>query len=475
MRFIQSLKLTLILIGLFLPIISEPGQQNLHSQTYRGWYQFHALLNRMPDLQPHDKVNIIFALQEVLEKKLPIDYLWKSEEVDGLRSLILTGFTFEMPPAKIATACATLFDAYQLGAVHPEIIEFFELLLVENLSAEKLKILSQVSQGLKIFPEAIRVQFISEIYQSNWEPYKIGAAARCLKKAQKNKLDLNKTLIGTIITVSQGVTPATIDVQLDEMLQILQHEKTQAQKLTRYTAIAGKYRNTYLSNSFINNLTIEAVESGWREKVFQALLSTIVKGAKNGLPHEKLAMAIIIRISQEDQSLDENINQYCQEEYQFFYRLKTAAKKRLANRNAGNFPQQRFKASLPAGAPVSVSSEGILQVVNSYIGTPYRYGGSSMRGIDCSALTQNVYGQCGVRIPRTSKLQYNWGQQIRKSEMALGDLVFFATNFFRYVNHVGIYLGDNRFCHASSSRGVVIDNINKYYYQNRFVGARRIW
>jgi LysM repeat protein len=105
---------------------------------------------------------------------------------------------------------------------------------------------------------------------------------------------------------------------------------------------------------------------------------------------------------------------------------------------------------------------------------PYRFGGSSLFGIDCSAFVQKVYGLVGMDIPRSAREQFTEGDPVDKAELSMGDLVFFRT-YASFPSHVGIYLGNNLFIHASSrSRKVTVDSLETPYYLKRFIGAKRL-
>ncbi len=110
-----------------------------------------------------------------------------------------------------------------------------------------------------------------------------------------------------------------------------------------------------------------------------------------------------------------------------------------------------------------------------YLGIPYRSGGSSPAGFDCSGLVKFVFNEVlGARLPHRADQIVRVGQPLKTADLAPGDLVFYNTMGRRY-SHVGIYLGDNRFIHAPSSGGVVrIENMDMAYWKKRFNGARRI-
>ncbi|WKZ68486.1 MAG: C40 family peptidase [Melioribacteraceae bacterium] len=120
--------------------------------------------------------------------------------------------------------------------------------------------------------------------------------------------------------------------------------------------------------------------------------------------------------------------------------------------------------------------EKILFEIISYLETPYKYGGVDRNGIDCSAFTQHVFDTAiGLQLPRTSSEQFSIGELISsKSELTFGDLIFFNTTRRSYPGHVGIYIGENLFAHASRSLGVTVSSLESSYYKKRYVGARRI-
>ncbi|HYA15632.1 MAG TPA: NlpC/P60 family protein [Syntrophales bacterium] len=115
-----------------------------------------------------------------------------------------------------------------------------------------------------------------------------------------------------------------------------------------------------------------------------------------------------------------------------------------------------------------------VRVAKGFLGAPYRLGGSSVRGLDCSAFVRKIYEFFDVSLPRTAREQAHVGQRISKDELKEGDLVFFNTR--RAYGHVGIYIGNNEFVHAAAGRQrmVRIDTLDKPYYNKRFVKAVRI-
>jgi len=113
--------------------------------------------------------------------------------------------------------------------------------------------------------------------------------------------------------------------------------------------------------------------------------------------------------------------------------------------------------------------------VDRYMGVPYRYGGDSEAGIDCSAFTRRVYRVQNVELPRSSSEQSYVGFGVGEALMRPGDLVFFDASITGRISHVGVYIGSGVFAHASSSRGVTKSSIRERYYMQRFVKAKRIF
>lgn len=119
----------------------------------------------------------------------------------------------------------------------------------------------------------------------------------------------------------------------------------------------------------------------------------------------------------------------------------------------------------------------LVKVARSFSGAPYKYGGDSVRGLDCSAFVRKMYEIFDVQLPRTAREQFQAGVRIEKGELATGDLVFFRTRrAVKEPTHVGIYIGEGKFIHASSvlKRGVKVDSLNEGYFDRTYTGAVRV-
>jgi len=125
-----------------------------------------------------------------------------------------------------------------------------------------------------------------------------------------------------------------------------------------------------------------------------------------------------------------------------------------------------------ANPPPALVQQALLAQHERWVGTPYRLGGTTRQGIDCSALVQHVFNDTfRVELPRSTGEQVHQGMPVERDALQPGDLVFFRPPG-RY-DHVGIYLGEGRFFHASTSRGVMISELDNRYWQRHFWQARR--
>ena len=165
--------------------------------------------------------------------------------------------------------------------------------------------------------------------------------------------------------------------------------------------------------------------------------------------------------------------------------------KAVSNSNKTNNNGQRVLASIASTSDVikrsaienaikhSKTIDNILMEAESYLGTPYRYGGSTRSGIDCSAFVLSVFGAAaGMDLPRVAAQQSNEGDSVERTELQKGDLVFFSHRGSR-ISHVGIVEdvtpeGEVKFIHAATSKGVMVSSLDDSYWGPKFRFAKRI-
>jgi cell wall-associated NlpC family hydrolase len=125
-------------------------------------------------------------------------------------------------------------------------------------------------------------------------------------------------------------------------------------------------------------------------------------------------------------------------------------------------------------SPSDSSEEKLQEVMKEYIGIPYRSGGSSLRGMDCSGFARTIYANLfGIELPHNSAAQFSFHklQRIDEDELQTGDLLFFSQK--RRINHVGVYLGDGNFIHATNGHGITISSLDDQHWKSRMVGTKR--
>lgn len=128
----------------------------------------------------------------------------------------------------------------------------------------------------------------------------------------------------------------------------------------------------------------------------------------------------------------------------------------------------------PFKTEAAFSASTLIAEAQKVIGTPYRAGGTTPKGFDCSGFVSYTYKKLGISLPRSSGAMYGVGKPVSLKQLAPGDLLFFKTSKHKGISHVSIYIGNGRMIHATSSKGVKIDSIHQSYWKQRFVGAKRL-
>ena len=134
----------------------------------------------------------------------------------------------------------------------------------------------------------------------------------------------------------------------------------------------------------------------------------------------------------------------------------------------------QVKYSVLLNTPVEdISSTRMFEFIEEWYGTRYRLGGTTKKGIDCSAFSQYLFAAVyGLKLPRTAREQHKLTDRISRTDLTEGDLLFFNTR--GGISHVGVYLQNNKFVHAASSEGVMISDVFDDYWVRRFIGVGRI-
>lgn len=142
---------------------------------------------------------------------------------------------------------------------------------------------------------------------------------------------------------------------------------------------------------------------------------------------------------------------------------------------AGCSSAPRYRSATVDVNPSDIEGNEVVREAGKFVGAPYRNGGTSASGLDCSGLVVVVYEKFGIAMPRTSQDQAKFGTKVDRSGLEPGDLVFFRTSGSTKITHVGIYSGDGEFIHASTrSKRVKYDRLDNRYFKKRYATARRV-
>lgn len=154
--------------------------------------------------------------------------------------------------------------------------------------------------------------------------------------------------------------------------------------------------------------------------------------------------------------------------------MSTAAVGCLSGRGVRPEPFPRPSAPEEASSSSTSVRDSLVITATDLAGTPYRQGGDTLMGFDCSGFTRYVFSQYGVTLPRLTRDQYRVGRPIAAEDVRPGDLVFFTT-VTPGASHVGVAVGRDQFVHAPSARGVVrVERLTERYWARRYLGARRV-
>jgi lipoprotein Spr len=155
------------------------------------------------------------------------------------------------------------------------------------------------------------------------------------------------------------------------------------------------------------------------------------------------------------------------------FRNETVPNYTAADAERGNWLQLKYALLLDA-SPESLTNTYLLKLVDEWWGTRYSLGGTTKDGVDCSGFSQIVIGNLyNLQLPRTAQEQYQKSEKIKDEELREGDLVFFHTGG-RAISHVGVYLKNNKFVHASTSQGVMISDLADSYWSSKYKGGGRV-
>ena len=234
--------------------------------------------------------------------------------------------------------------------------------------------------------------------------------------------------------------------------------------------VADKRNN--VTNVEVKNKTVATSDNGKKLNLNKKQVVNVVdfadglfvieyKGTNYNVPAKDLDIVSGIKIEKEEENNSDSVISNDEKEIQEAIKNKNVIK-------------VNFEAKKAPGPNASIAAK-VISSAEDKLGSTYVYGDTGKAGFDCSGLVYSIYNdELGISIPRSSRTQSTFGQQVSKSDLQEGDLVFFNTTG-NGVSHVGIYVGDGKFIHASSGQGkVMTSSLSEGYYQDRYVNATRV-
>ena len=390
------------------------------------------------------------------------------EQIKGFSGILNAGIFEEVEIARVGKVAGLGLQAMLNGADPTAVNEAALMGFSLDLDGPKLR---SAAQALKLMqsaeiPSDIYRQAISYAIYNGWTPENILGFAQGVVRGKAENIPLDKLTLSIIIRVDQGLGGIPIAQAVEEEIAYIRGLRISDPGRARLDSIYASMKTAVLNGvpEFIaKDFYYNAAEEGWSADDSDKLFYALAEGVRKGLTPEKLALAFIIRMEVDYGKVP--VETIIREESEY-------VKKHFALKKE----EEPYTPPVPHSREIRVSLNLNLMAksIQSFLGTPYVWGGETRRGTDCSGFTRTVFNEQGVIIPRVSYQQFTIGATIRQKDLKYGDLIFFNKNGWGRVSHVGIYVGNGRFAHASCSKGVTVSKLAKRYYNKRFTGARRV-
>ena len=422
--------------------------------------------------------------------------------LDSIRNIISAGIFEQASFNTIADVAAKAYQSEINGApsMYVEdlaLIGFSNPLTQNQLEMAAKSIEKLINNGIE--PLVIE-ELISYGIYNGWKGSTIYAVSDGILTGVSVGLEARKLALSFIISIDQERNKKDVNEIIGENIQFLKTVEKQPPQETNRRELAYQYLQNALTQNIPRQVGEEiyftAIEEKWPTDAIKAVFNGLIKGHKMGLTTDKLAIAFIVRIAQglgdvsPENMVEHEIEYIKQLEEKRLTLIKSDHKKHKRELKPINQYQHSYiqpKKAEEKKQKTAITyyptttrrtlNEGLMkQTIWEFLGpptTPYRWGGSSRRGIDCSGFSQAIYRAQGIYLPRTSRQQVQVGILVR-DQLMFGDLVFFSKYFNNYITHVGIYIGNSKFVHSSGTKGVTISSLNQKYYRARYRGAKRI-
>lgn len=339
---------------------------------------------------------------------------------------------------------------YPLAAFPGESLKGFDLLLKKDtgLSDAEKRQWQSIAEG-KLKGKAFSFDYSRLLYS-------------ILSRAKFDEVALDRGIdvaLDCILAVQNGGPQE----EVEELAEFAFSTDLTPEEITRYALAFHRCNEVDVPGNISQELIRHAKERDLPEVTFDKMIKGLLTAAQHNVDLEKVALFMLISVDQKLGTVDKIVDDA----------LLDAQKREPTRWKEARRPAS--SAVTPAKTPsVALDFDTYRKSVESFLGTPYVWGGTDRLGVDCSGFTRLVMKENGYTVPRTSRDQSMIGTSIKKEDLRLGDLLFFDTKGAGSVTHVGFYLGGNIVVHASSSKGVTIVLYSDPYLQSRHLSSRRV-
>jgi len=423
--------------------------------------------------------------------------------LNSVRNIITAGIFEQASFNIIAEVAYKAYIAEMNGAPVENVEDLaaigFSYKITENQLEMAAKAISNMNNN-GVDPLVIE-EIISYGIYNDWDGSMIKAISEGLMQGIGKELNSRKLALSLIIGVDQNKNLKTTAEIINESIRFVQNPPEQESVPKDNSNLAFEFEQRAIAQNIPQQVAEElyfiAVSENWSTEAIIAIFNGLIEGQKLGLTTEKLATAFIVRMAhglgtvEPGTMVQQEMNYIRQLEKKKLKLIKEDHEKhqrdlKPVHQNANSHIITSTEGEKKRDSPMtyypvtdrkSLNEDLLKQTINQFLGppaTPYRWGGNSLRGVDCSGFTQYVFKVQGIYLPRTSREQSQVGTMLSTNDLQFGDLVFFSKYFNNLITHVGIYVGRGNFVHAACSSGVTLASLNKSYYRARYRGATRV-
>lgn len=378
-----------------------------------------------------------------------------------------------------------VYDAYGKGAPLEYLDQIFDVAYAKSVSVDQLY---AAANALSEFynsdvPQEIYEEFVYRSIEDKWNTDSVPVVTRGLIYGVDRGLTPQRVAISLMIDVEngelekKGANRLVLDAiklvremepakwrplnEAEKALAARRKKKVELEEMKKKAEIktAGREAEKRKAEEELKKLREEINSKAEQERLEKDIERRLKEYQEEILKYQKEQMDITAALTRHNDVIDREKKDRARERDEKRRReMDSIAQKAAELRKSGN-----------------IDAGKLYSTIERYLGIPYRFGGDSEGGIDCSAFTRRVYREQGMELPRTSREQAAIGNPIADNSMLPGDLLFFDMSISGGISHVGVYVDNDNFAHASRSRGVTKSSMKERYYLKRLVKTNRVF